>query len=396
MKKIIKNLGLYLFLPLIIAIIFFVLQDWFQDIKIKFLSQKPPYVAVLISKESIDFDIPKDFIGGFFEEETNPVLAKNGKKVELKHFEDFLSEAESSRQLEKLIADKNCLLIICNANSTLTNSNIDLLMSAEKVPIIMPIATDNIIMKKTKSVKHNGILRILPDNQKQAETICQFINAEFRESKNIVIYGDEDNRSYSINLSRIIADRLRKGDKRISIQELIGPSNSIASTISFLKNANVIVYVGVSHHASLLIDQLSLLELDIPLIMTDGCLVASIFSTASQKYEDKCYIASPAILNNENQFISPYKVIGKDTYQILKGIISETFPTRKNVYETIEGMRNEGKKFTCKDNNNREEDIRYYEFNSEGNNVGEYFMYPITEGRLGERYKFPNTKLHNQ
>jgi hypothetical protein len=381
-KKIFKSPWFNIPLSIIAAFIFFMwLQEPIQDYKL--LHTQNPYVAVLITKEATDFKIPNDFNSGFFDNNQEFISTKNGKQVQLKHFEDFLSETESSKLLDKLIDDENCLLIICNANSSMTNSNIDMLMKAKGIPIIMPIATDNTIMKKAKLAQHKGILRILPDNSKQAKTICNFVNSHYFPTdsiKNIVIYGDEDNPAYSINLSREIASQLRKSEKKISIEELIGPSNSVASSAELLKKANLIIYAGVSHHASLLIDQLSLLNLRTPLIMTDGCLVTSILSEASTKYENS-FIVSPTTMQGEDQYLlSPYKVIGKVTYALLeKKIISQAFPTRKSIYDRINEIRETSESFAFSDYK--------FNFDSDGNNIGNdqegsYYIYPIKEGKV--------------
>jgi hypothetical protein len=382
-RKGIKNGLQYVIIPLLVACAFYIIQNQFEKYKLKHTSD--PYVAVLVSNRSIDFDIPIDFNTGFnnLKNKQDYFNSKDGKKVYIKHFEDFLSETESSRKIRELISDKNCLLIIGNANSTLTNSNIDILLSAEyKMPLIMPIATDNNIMQKVNMAGHKAVLRMLPDNKKQAESIQRLIS-KLSDSRKVVIYGDDENSSYSINLSRDIANKIRLSGGTILAEELIGAPNSIFPSMGFLSNEKLIpdaiIYVGVSHHAFLLIDQLSSINSSIPLIMTDGCLVGSILQQASLKYESKSYILSPAIPKDDTILNGSYELIGQDTYKLCEIIFSKSESTRSSIYQCIEIEKGKG-------------DLDFsgqagmYKFNHDGDNGGREYQIYFIEGGGGKKF----------
>ena len=348
-----------------------------------FLKENGPqaYIAVLVTDKSIDFDIPIDFNKGFRAKTNNQnyFQSKDKKRVDIKLKEDFLSESKSSRIIDDLVKDENCLLIVCNANSTLTNTNIDLLINMKaKMPIIMPIATDNNILKKTENAAYNAILRMLPNNGVQAETIQRMV-FQLSDKRVVAIYCDQDNQSYSINLSRDIAEKIRKNGGNVIIEELIGPSNSIFNSLNVLTNKklkpDIIVYAGTSHHAFLLIDQLSYLNINIPVIFTDGCLVASIFQQASSKYEGKCYILSPARLKDVSSYQDSYGLIGQDTYELLRTIFNNTNATRNEVFKYIEGSQKEI---------NFDGAAGSYKFEN-GENIGrKYNVYRIIGGRTQE------------
>ena len=274
-------------------------------------------------------------------------------------------------------------MIIGNSNSTLTNANIDAIISSEnKIPFIMPIATDNNIIKKAIGAKHKAILRMLPDNNQQAETAKSFVFKLIKDNRRVAIFIDEENQSYSLNLSRDIADKIRTAGGKVLIEEFIGPSNSFYNSLNIWSNGNikpnVIIYVGVSHHAFLLIDQLSTHNITEPIIFTDGCLVEAIFQQASSKYEGNSYILSPTELKDDEETSKKdsYMIIGQDTYKLIRFIFQKSKASRKRVYKYIATNKNEiiFSGFAGK-----------YEFNADGNNEGRnYKVYQIIGGRTKE------------
>jgi hypothetical protein len=162
------------------------------------------------------------------------------------------------------------------------------------------------------------------------------------KNRRVAIYADEENKWYSLNLSRDIAEKVRGRGGTIVIEEFIGPSHSLYDSSIKLtagsKCPELIVYVGVSHHGLLLRDQLSDLGISVPIIFTDGCLVASLLSNTS-KYAGRTFILSPAELAAESLLLPSYKGIGRDAYQLATTIIGKSNGTRKGVREVIENYR---------------------------------------------------------
>ncbi len=340
-----------------------------------------PYVAVLVSQKTIDFEIPIDFMDGLLsakmKQQEDVFISKNGNKVRIEQIEDFLSEEKTAIIANRLTTDENCILVIGNSNSTLTNINLDIFLGANnKVPFIMPIATDDNLLKKAKDANHNAILRMLPANSRQADLIERLVS-KFAPNRKVAIYGDEENQSYSINLSRDIADKIRKKGGRIIIEELIGPSNSFynSSFIWGLESIRpeVVIYVGVSHHGLLLLDQISELDISTPIIFTDGCLVTSLLSN-TWKIPSRAFILSPAEFKEENLFLPSYRPIGEDAYTLASIIIKGSDGTRKGVRDYIA---------------NNKKDLSFvgkagrYEFDPYGENEErDYFVYEIVGGKL--------------
>ena len=373
---------------IIAGICVWLLYEPLSDLKSE-LSSKP-YVAVLVSEGATDFDVPSDVRVGFKEEwdKRDFFITKKNKKVRIEFKEDYLDQSKSSDIIQELIEDKNCVLLIANANSTLTHSNIDLLLKAKnKIPLIMPIATDNTIIKKTNAKKYKGVLRMLPDNLKQVETIKQFIsNALELEDDYIAVFGDENNRSYSINMMENISSALRKSKKYVFSETLIGPSGYSLPSLNFLEKASAIVYAGVTHHAMLLKDQLRLINISdkVPFIMTDGCLGKSIYE---QKHSEHTYVLSPINFEKDTkdtQKTVSYRTIGIDAYNLCAKILKKSKSTRESIYKTIENDRN-----SSDDNktiNIKSDSGKSYKFNADGNNDGwGYSVYQIKNNTLGDK-----------
>ena len=351
--------------------------------KTKGIFASEPYVAVLISRKAIDFRIPNDFMEGFdnnyqrMMDKTGCFVSKNGDKVQIMHVEDFLSEEKTAIIAHRLESDNNCILVIGNANSTLTNINLDIFLNSKiKLPFIMPIATEDNLLKKAESANFNGVLRMLPKNGMQADTIERLVS-KFAPNRKVAIYEDEENQSYSINLSRDIADKIRKKGGKIVIEELIGPSNSIYNSVikwsSENKHPEVLVYVGVSHHGLLLLDQLSELDISVPIIFTDGCLVTSLLSNI-YKYSGRSFILSPAEFKDEDLFLPSYKPIGEDAYMLASKIIQGSDGTRVGVISYIE---NHKKEFDFSGKAGK------YGFNPLGENEArDYVVYEMKGGKL--------------
>jgi hypothetical protein len=359
-----------------------ILPGLWEDIK-EFCASKP-YVAIIVSKKTIDFEIPKDFMDGFDEKMRNVgkyLLDKNDRKVQLLHQEDFLSEKKTTIIANKLNSDKNCILVIGNSNSTFTNINLDIFLRSEKkLAFIMPIATDENLLNKADAANYKGVLRMLPDNSRQADIIERLVS-KFSFRRKVAIYGDEENQAYSINLSRDIADKIRRKGGKIVIEELIGPTNSFYNSVIKWtlerKRPEIIVYVGVSHHGLLLLDQLSELDISVPIIFTDGCLVKSLLINISSKFLGKAFILSPAEFKEEDLFLPSYIPIGKDAYMLASIIIKGSNSTREGVLNYI---TNHKKELSFVGEAGR------YGFNLNGENEErDYFVYEIKGAKL-ERF----------
>jgi ABC-type branched-subunit amino acid transport system substrate-binding protein len=348
-------------------------KNWF--------TRSNPYIAVVASKKSTDFPIPEEFLRGF--DEAFPggrtyVETREGKKVDFRIKEDLGSAEEAARIATELVADKECVLVIGNSNSTLTDVTLDIFLRSNDPPsYILPIATANEIMTKAKTGGHGAVLRMVPDNARQAEVIQNLVKEIVPEPR-VAIYGDQENSFYSLNLSRDIASRIRSGGGHILIEEMIGPTNSIYSSIAAWRSKqppNVIVFVGVAHHSLLLIDQCRDLGIDAPIIFTDGCMVGSLLTNIS-KLSNRAFVLSPVGTHRLNEQIPTYEPVGKDAYGLASRIVNgcsdctrsglrKYVTEQKQAIQLLNGYAGE------------------YRFDADGNNNSmTYKVYEITCGKV--------------
>lgn len=291
----------------------------------------------------------------------------------------MLTTRRWKRVANELVADKDCVLVIGNSNSTLTDVTLDIfLRSKDRPAYILPIATASEIMTKAKTGGHQAVLRMVPDNSRQAEVIQSLVR-ELAPDQRVAIYSDEENSFYSLGLSRDIASRIRNSGGNILIEQMLGPTNSIYSSLAAWKGQNppkVIVFVGVAHHSLLLIDQCLELGIDVPIIFTDGCMVGSLLTNIS-KIPNRAFVLSPVgtqRLNNDQ--MPTYEPIGRDAYSLASRIITSCSDcTRAGLRRFV----SEQKQSIQLLNGHAGE----YRFDADGNNSATtYKVYEITDGKL--------------
>lgn len=360
------------------------ISDVYHRLKERLISRNS-YIAVVVSKESVDFPIPGEFLRGFhdaFPGGRTYIETRAGKKVDIQTLEDLGSVDEAARIAKKLVADRDCILVIGNSNSTLTDITLDIFLGTNNPPpYILPIATANEIMIKAKTGNHGAVLRMVPDNAGQAQMI-QRLTRDISTDQRVAIYGDQENAFYSINLSRDIASRIRSGGGRILREESIGPTNSVYSSLAAWSGScsppDVIIFVGVAHHSLLLIDQCLELAIEVPLIFTDGCMVSSLL-TNIKKVKNRAFVLSPVGGGQKNSDQTPtYESVGKDAYSLASRIITNCSDcSRAGLRRFI--SQNKDKEAIRVSNGFAGE----YHFNAEGNNTAmTYKVYEITGGEL--------------
>ncbi len=194
------------------------------------------YIAVVITKKNdATFTIPEEFRIGF-KEQANFKSTYTNQNISYKYIDDFLSENQATIIANKLVHDKNCILIIGNSTSQLTEVTLNEILRYEKTKpsFILPIATADNIIDKSKDQDYRAILRMMPDNNQQAKTIKKFIFGKFKNPK-VAILCDEDNTTYSYNLSQKIADNIILSSGEIVLKKNYGNSNRLINDYELLK-----------------------------------------------------------------------------------------------------------------------------------------------------------------
>lgn len=341
-----------------------------------------PYVAVVASKKSIDFPIPREFLEGLDKAAARDGIlsTRDGRRVDLTEYEDLGNPDEAARIAQTLAADPNCVLVIGNSNSTLTAITLDTFLRAKNPPsYILPIASANDIMTKAKSGRHEAVLRMIPDNAAQAQAIAAIV---LRESphRRVAIYVDEENTFYSQGLSRDVASQIRSGGGQVVIEQSLGPNNSFYQSLPAWKLPSpmapeMIVYVGVAHHGLLLVDQVAATGISAPVVFSDGCMVGDLLKYVHRIPRNRAFVLSPVAKSRDGGEMPTYAPIGEDAHRLAKDIIERAnSTTRQGVREWL--ARNKG---GLKFNGVAGE----YAFNSDGENPAmTWKVYEVTNGRL--------------
>lgn len=340
------------------------------------------YIAVVITNKSdATFTIPEEFRKGFDQKEMTFKSFHTNQNIEFRKDDDFLSVNQANIIVKKLIEDEDCVLIIGNSTSQLTEVTLNEILGTEETRpgFLLPIATADNIIDKAKDQNYKAILRMMPNNDKQARTIKDFIFQKYKTPK-VAILCDEDNTTYSHNLSQKIADYVLLNNGKIVLKKNYGNSNRFINDYEHLKKygvlPDIVVFVGISSNGSLLKEELSELKIDIPIIFTDGCTVKNLME--SSKNSSNYYFVSAVKKPKDEDDAPTYEPVGVDAKMLARLIIDKIDGniTRKNVANFIEKNRNQ---ITL------DEDglAGKYNFDEAGDNVAMYWkVYSYKDGKL--------------
>ncbi len=341
------------------------------------------YVAVVMSGSDPNFKIPKEFKEGFGDDRKIKLTNKT-QDINVEKEEDLNSKEQAKIKAEALVNDENCVAIIGNSNSELTEITLNTILQRGKGqtrPIfILPIATADNLIEKAKAEEFEGILRMVPDNKNQSLVIKRFVN-KLKEKANVIILVDEENPTYSINLSKNLVNDIIEADGNIVLHQNYGNSHRLINNYTFLLNKGIkpdlIIYVGITGNGILLMEELKTFNITTPVIYTDGCTVGK-FLNKAKGLKGKSYFLSA--VTSSNASIEPtYKPIGKDARKLISTILNsvEGSITRKSVYEYT--ANNKGK--IRLDNGVAGK----YSFREDGNNRSMNFViYTYENGTLTE------------
>lgn len=390
--------GKYPLLNLLIIFSFFILTTVISAIisdksttKYKEITEEgDKYIAVAITNLSDEtFTIPQEFRKGFGNNSGFESSASK-QRITYKFFDDLLSDEQAKIIATQLINDPNCVLIIGNSTSSLTEVTLNSILSSKetKPGFILPIATADNIIAKAKDQNYNAILRMMPNNEKQAIAIKNFIFKNYENPK-VAILVDEENLTYSKNLSQKISDKLisEKGNGgTVVLKKNYGNSNRFIDNYELLKLhsqlPDIIVFVGISTNGSLLMEELENLNLSIPIIFTDGCTVNTLMNSAKD-YPNYYFVS--AVQKPSNETDAPtYQPVGEDAQELSKLIIDgvEEEITRESVATYISTIKKGNSEIMSNGKAGK------YRFDFDGENASMFWnVYHYVNGKLKLEYE---------
>lgn len=343
-----------------------------------------PY-AITVSKAADSNTQPDEFHRGF------ATRFRSLTERELQERDESLVDAETLAN--ECLSDPACTIFIGNSTSTLTSRTLDVFLDhedqADRPVFVMPFATATDLTRRAKERKYGGVIRLVPDNNNQADVIVSLLEQRLIERQEgdtdgprVIIYIDEDNPTYANGLARAVASGVRESGGYVLEEEHIGPSNSALPTLTTwqdMKNGttrllDAVIYAGTAHHCLLLIDQMVQLRSDVPVVFTDGCSLQD-FNERAKKLKGGAYLLAAA---------ESYSTIGEDAAALLNALI-RACPNCKRSELTGYLARNKKNALMLSEsdvsNSGRSRD---YQFDFCGNNLGMDFVVWETT-RDGER-----------
>jgi ABC-type branched-subunit amino acid transport system substrate-binding protein len=333
------------------------------------------YLSVIMSKSGKAFKVPEEFLTGFGSRET--LLTDNGRSVDIHYEDDFYDNQQAERIAHRLARDNNCILVIGCSNSELTNTTINVFMQYTSRPaMILPIATNTDLILIATQENYNTILRMVPDDENQTRMIQSFVASHTKNGR-VIILVDEENKKYSNDLSKSLAEKIIKNNGQIITMKEYGNSSRFIDIYSKLNKTNLpelIIFAGVSNNGLILIDELNSMNIDIPVLFTDGCAVETLIKRADS-YKGLKYVLSSVNLSRKTN-LATYEPIGKDAFDLVKKIINDSGGISRMDINTH--IQNNKTKIILEGGN-----AGSYEFGEDGNNKRmNFIVYKILNGQL--------------
>ena len=232
-----------------------------------------PYIMVAATAPDAN-NQPAEFYEAF---NSRFVRENSAVDVERRSVNDYNVEDRA----HECVSEPDCLVFVGNSTSTRTSRSLDVFMQHDmndRPVFVMPFATATDLTQRARDGNYLSVLRVVPDNDNQAETIARVLTDmdKGEDGPSVIIYIDEDNPDYSNGLARAVANEVRGNDGYVLAEEHIGPSNSALFTLTMWEQRansplDAVIYVGTAHHCLLLIDQMVQLNSTVPVVFTDGC-----------------------------------------------------------------------------------------------------------------------------
>ena len=223
---------------------------------------------------------------------------------------------------EKCLKVPACIAIVGASDSTTTTGALNEILNfrGEKPALIMPIATATSLTDTAARGHYSQILRLVPNNNEQAQEIKSFVASRARTQK-VTIIIDSNNRDYSQNLAGLIIRMI--GDNGGDARTLdYRDSSTLADANLHLAGQDFLVFVGTSGNGLEIIKDMKRLSIRVPIIFTDGNTVKEVIDS-SIGMPGPAYFLTP--VKELNDFKEPgYTAIGRDTYAILSHIFSQS------------------------------------------------------------------------
>jgi ABC-type branched-subunit amino acid transport system substrate-binding protein len=301
------------------ALISLPIQDWWNHTK------ADPFVAVILSNDDPNFTIPMELKQGIQQAMNSrpSIETPNQQSVGIQFVQTALTPDDTADAVrKKCLQIPACIAIVGASDSTTTTAALKeiLKFQGQKPALIMPIATATSLTDVAAIGHFSQILRLVPNNNEQAQEIKSFIASRARTQKVTVII-DPNNPDYSTNLARLIVQMISDNGGDANTLDY-RDSSTLADANLHLASQDFLVFVGTSSNGLEIIKDMKRLNIRVPTIFTDGNTVKEVIDS-SIGMPGPAYFLTP--VRELNNFKEPgYTAIGRDTYAILSSIFSQS------------------------------------------------------------------------
>jgi hypothetical protein len=294
-----------------------------------------PFVAVILSNSDPNFTIPMELRRGMQDAMAGgpSIMTPNQQPVEVRFILSPLTPEDTARTVRtQCLDDRDCIAIVGASDSTTTTATLsEILRSDEdqRPALIMPIATATSLTEMAGRAHYSQILRLVPNNEDQAQQIKSFIAHQALTQKVTVIV-DPANPAYSNNLSQIVIQAIRDNGGDATRVDYVDSQTLAEANRNGLGQQDFIIFVGTSSHGIDIIHDMARLNIRVPIIFTDGNTVQEVIDQSAHLPGPAYFLTPVAQLNNSRE--PGYTAIGRDTYALLSNIFSQSHQlTRRDV-----------------------------------------------------------------
>jgi ABC-type branched-subunit amino acid transport system substrate-binding protein len=304
-----------------------------------------PFVAVILSNSNPNFTIPMELRQGIQYAMAGPptIPTPNQESVEIKFVLSSLTAEDTARDVrERCIDDPDCIAIVGASDSTTTTATLEEILRTpphQRPALIMPIATATSLTERAAIGDFPQILRLVPNNDDQAQQIKSFI-ASRAPTQRVTVIVDRNNPEYSVNLADIIVQAIRENGGDATRIEHEGSQTLAQANRLELPEQDFIVFVGTSSNGLEIIQDMKRYGIRVPIIFTDGNTVQEVIDQSIGMPGPAYFLTPVAQLNDVSE--PGYTAIGRDTYAILASIFSQSRQlTRRAVAEFVAQNKHE-------------------------------------------------------
>jgi len=251
----------------------------------------------------------------------------NGTKVDIVELDDS-GDPDTAQQISlRISALGDTLLVVGHLESTPTQKALPayLQLADPPIPVILTTETNPNLLPRNVDGLYQPVFRLSPNDNKQAKKAANFLSA--RGGARIWVVEDRANPVYSQYLAREFVRQIHALPPKQSepaARVLLWSTNYSIPPPSAVTDLGInwVFFAGEPQNALVLIRQLTAIRKTHPIniLLSDWCVDGSLLANGGKDVEN-VYLTHPLKVEVYNQ--GRYTVYGKDSFQLVKQLLSE-------------------------------------------------------------------------